>query len=90
MKATTPIYTVDNCRAAYQLNWALALFWHELIDETGWAGDLCAAVERDGVRILKHRFIKPRVSHFLLSSRPEVSPAEMLRSVKGRLQYLVG
>lgn len=89
MTTATPIYTAEKCRAAYQLNWALALFWREPIEETGWLADLCPAVEGDGVRILKHRFIKPGVSHFLLSSRPEVAPAEMLRSVKGRLQHLV-
>ena len=53
-------------------------------------GELQPAADRDGVRILKHRFIKPGVSQFLLSTRPELSPERLVRSVKGRLQHLVG
>jgi hypothetical protein len=24
-----PIYTPENCKTAYQLNWAVSLFWHD-------------------------------------------------------------
>ncbi len=51
--------------------------------------DLAIATEQDGIRILKHRFIKPGVSQFLLSSKPEVSPKTLVARVKGRLQHLV-
>ena len=29
MAVPTPIYTTENSKAAYQLNWSLALFWRE-------------------------------------------------------------
>jgi len=84
-----PIYTADNCKAAYQLNWSLAIFWREAVNEVNWFSDLQAVAEPDGVRVLEHRFIKPGVSQFLLSSRPETSPERLAWSVKGRLQHLV-
>jgi REP element-mobilizing transposase RayT len=89
MSDLAPIYTADNCKAAYQLNWALALFWHEPVQEADWLPDLASATEKDGVRILEHRFIKPGVSQFLVSTRPEVSPERQVWSVKGRLQHLL-
>lgn len=89
MSDVAPIYTAHNCRAAYQLNWSLSIFWHEAVSEAGWLHDLQVVVEPDGVRILEHRFAKPGVSQFLLSTRPDVSPEQVVRSIKGRLQYLV-
>ncbi len=41
------------------------------------------------MRVLEHRFIKPGVSQFPVSSRPETSPERLVWSVKGRLQHLV-
>jgi REP element-mobilizing transposase RayT len=84
-----PIYTVENCRAAYQLDWSLAVFWHEPVCEASWLSDLQSVTETDGVRILEHRFARPGVSQFLLSSRPETSPERLAWSVKGRLQHLI-
>jgi REP element-mobilizing transposase RayT len=89
VSAHSPIYTRDNCNAAYQLNWSLALFWREPIAESGWLEELPQATEADGVRILEHRFVTPSVSQFLVSSRPEVSPERLVWSVKGRLQHLL-
>ncbi len=89
LRDLTPIYTVDNCKVAYQLNWSLAVFWREALPTANWLPELQAATEPDGVRVLEHRFLKPGVSQFLLSSRPDVSPERVVRSVKGRLQYLV-
>ncbi len=86
---TGPLYTVDNCKAAYQLNWALSLFWHEPMHDVAWLPELQAATEADGVRVLEHRVIKSGVSQFLVSSRPEVAPQRVVWSVKGRLQHLV-
>ena len=54
---TAPIYTVANCKAAYQLNWALSLFWHTSVADAAWLPELQAATEADGVRVLEHRFI---------------------------------
>ena len=67
----------------------MAVFWHEPIKEDGWLAELRAATEADGVRILKHRFIKPGIGQFVASSRPDLSPERLVRSVKGRLQHLV-
>ena len=89
MNDPAAIYTLDNCQAAYQLNWSLALFWHEPVMKTRWLPDLRIATEPDGVRVLEHRFAKPGVSQFLLSSLPHVSPDRLVWSVKGRLQRLV-
>jgi len=89
MSDSAAIYTLDNCKAAYQLNWSLALFWHKPVLEAKWLPDLQAATEPDGVRILEHRFTKPGVSQLLVSSLPNVSPDHLVWSVKGRLQHLV-
>jgi REP element-mobilizing transposase RayT len=86
----SPIYTADNCRFAYQLNWSLSIFTTgALADATQWLEPLKAAVEADGVRILEHRLKDGRTHQFLLSTKPHVSPAQAIRSVKGRLQYLL-
>ncbi len=86
---TAPIYTIDTCKPAYQLNWALSLFWHVPVADVAWLSELQAATEADGVRVLEHRFVKPGVSQLLVSSRPEVAPHRVVWSVKGRLQHLV-
>jgi REP element-mobilizing transposase RayT len=59
------------------------------MDEAGWFADLACATEPDGIRLLGHRFAKPGVSEFLVSSRPEVPPVKIVQRVKGRLQHLV-
>ena len=89
MSAPSQIYTPDNCHAAYQLAWSLSVFWHQRPSEAEWLGALQVATEPDGVRILEHRFLDERVSQFLVSTKPVVSPHALVRSVKGRLQYLV-
>ena len=34
-----PIYTFENCRFAYQLNWSVALFWNSApLDPKSWGG----------------------------------------------------
>lgn len=86
---TAPIYTLDNCKSAYQLNWGLSLFWHEPVEDCSWLAELQAATERDNVRILRHSFLKPGVSEFLVSTRPETAPEGLVWSVKGRLQHLL-
>jgi hypothetical protein len=89
MDSPRPLYTSENCKCAYQLNWAVSLFWREPIDGCEWLPWLKAATEPDGVRVLKHTLIRPNVSQFLVSTRPEVMPGRLLWSVKGRLQHLV-
>jgi REP element-mobilizing transposase RayT len=89
MTSPTPIYTLENCHPAYQLNWSLSVFWREPPPDAGWLDALTQATEPDGVRILNHQFTEPAMSQFLLSTKPSVAPHAMVRSVKGRLQYLV-
>ena len=85
-----PIYTAQNVNPAYQLNWGLTVFWRQQpIPESDWLTQLQAATEPDGVRVLKHRTTTDNASQLFVSTKPHVSPAEMIRSVKGRLQYLV-
>ena len=54
MSTPVAIYTADNCKTAFQLNWALSLFWHAPANGCDWLAELQAATEADGVRILKH------------------------------------
>ena len=90
MKPPRPIYTPQNTRVAYQLTWALTIFWRrEPIDDSLWLDTLRPATEPDGVRVLKHRLTTNSASQFLISTKPHVTPAALLRSVKGRLQHLV-
>lgn len=85
-----PIYTVENCKAAYQLNWSLTIFWNKTPPPAEiWIESLRSKTECDGVRILEHRFTQSNSSQFLLSTKPNVAPAAAIRSVKGRLQHLV-
>ncbi len=89
MSMPVATYTPDNCKTAFQLNWALSLFWHAPPDHCDWLVELQEATEADGVRILKHDFLKPGVSQFLVSTRPEVAPERIVWSVKGRLQHAI-
>lgn len=85
-----PIYTADNCRPAYQLNWSLSVFAStEFPDSSVWLERLRTLVEPDGVRILEFRALQPHVVQFLVSSTPMVAPAEIIRSIKGRCQNLL-
>jgi REP element-mobilizing transposase RayT len=90
MPVPTPLYTASNCKPAYRLYWSLTVFWKQPgLDADSWLPTLKDTVEPDGVRILGHRFKAPEVSQFLLSTKPHVAPPEAIRSIKGRLQYVV-
>ena len=85
-----PLYAKTNCHPAYQLRWSLALFRKQPIPSSAqWLQALKTAVEPDGVRLLEHRAKPPNVELFLLSTQPDVSPPQVVKSVKGRLQYAV-
>ncbi|MGB6041970.1 MAG: transposase [Pirellulales bacterium] len=85
-----PLYTPANTKPAYQLNWGLTLFWRtQPISDGTWLSDLQQVVEPDGVRVIKHRFTTGDASQFFVTTKPRVSPSEMIRSVKGRLQHLI-
>ena len=85
-----PIYTPHNTQPAYQLNWGLTIFWNQppLLDEI-WLADLQRTTEPDGVRVLKHQTTTNGASQFFVSTKPSVSPSELVRSVKGRLQHAI-
>lgn len=89
MPAPRPLYTLQNCKAAYQLNWSITVFWNEAITHESWLDPLTEQTESDSVRILQHHFRSAVVSQFLVSSKPEIAPAQLLRSIKGRLQYIL-
>lgn len=89
MSVLHPLYHPANIHLAFQLNWSVTLFWKHPETSCGWLSALREIVERDDVRILEHVFSEPGISRFLLSTKPAVSPPEMLRSLKGRLQYLL-
>lgn len=84
-----PLYTAGHCRIAYQLHWSLTLFatqaWPE---KDSWWQPLQQAVEPDGVRLLEFRSSEPATGQLFVSCKPEAAPAQLVRSVKGRLQYL--
>ncbi len=85
-----PIYTPENTNAAYQLNWSLSLFGKcKLPDQAAWSEELQAATEKDNVRILSILTRTENVLQFFVSTRPTISPSDVVRSVKGRLQYLI-
>lgn len=85
-----PIYTPQNLKAAYQLNWSLSLFANSSLPSTeSWREILKTATEADGVRILECQLIDSNVLQLLVSTQPAVSPSDIVRSVKGRLQYII-
>ena len=59
MAGLLPIYTSDNVKIAYQLNWSLAVFWHDAPFSDDWLPALQQVTEADGVRSLEHRFVTP-------------------------------
>lgn len=85
-----PLYTPGNTTAAYQLRWSLALFpKRELPGVDQWLSALQTLVERDGVRILETTRSAKGAQQLLLSTRPDVAPQSIVKSVKGRLQNLL-
>jgi hypothetical protein len=85
-----PIYTAENTTAAFQLNWSLSLFGKTKIpDQEPWLNELRTATELDGVRILSSKTRSDNTVQFLVSTCPRSSPADIVRSVKGRLQYSI-
>ena len=85
-----PIYTVENCRAAFELRWSLALFANRAIPAAKtWNDQLACAVEPDGVRILEQTLSSPTTALFFVSTKPHVAPKDIVKSVKGRLQHTI-
>ena len=88
--AMQPLYKPDNTTAAYQLNWSVALFGtDEFPPAAKWLSELKAAAESDSVRILEHHLAAANVIQFLVRSKPHIAPSQIVRSLKGRWQYLI-
>ncbi|WP_373653318.1 hypothetical protein [Schlesneria sp. DSM 10557] len=85
-----PIYTSATVTPAYQLRWSLSLFAGQPLPASDlWLSELRQKVEEDGVRILEAQSRHGNTWQFFLSTRPEVAPPSIVKSVKGRLQHLV-
>jgi REP element-mobilizing transposase RayT len=85
-----PLYTAENTDSAYQLNWSLSLFGKTALpSQENWLQDLSVATEPDGVRLLSAVNRSDNVIQFLVSTKPQSSPSDIVQSVKGRLQYLI-
>jgi len=84
-----PLYSAENCRIAWQLRWSLTAFpTNDLPGAVHWREQLSQAIEPDGIRLLETD-IETGSAKFFLSTSPAVSPAAIIRSVKGRPQYLL-
>ncbi len=85
-----PLYTQENTTPAFQLNWSVSLFGKAPFPPASdWLEQLKADTERDGVRILEARLEQRNVGQFFVSTRPHMTPSEIVQSVKGRWQYLI-
>jgi REP element-mobilizing transposase RayT len=85
-----PLYAAAHVRVAYQLHWSLTLYLaHPLPEPASWWLPLNDALEPDGVRLLEHRPYEGDSIQLFASTLPHVSPADLLRLVKGRLQYIL-
>ncbi len=73
-----PIYTAENCRFAYPLQWGQTGFWYQKQNASGWLESLKESLEPDGIRVFGHRWIDPRTSQFAISTRPDVSPSKIV------------
>jgi REP element-mobilizing transposase RayT len=79
----------SSCSRAYQLNWSLSVFGKErLPNPESTFHALREAVLRDELHLLEFYFREPNVVQFLISSQPQSSLSSIIRSIKGRWQYL--
>jgi REP element-mobilizing transposase RayT len=88
-KMPAPIYTPENCVAAYQLDWSYSIFWRDPPTDFDWLPPLREVAEKDNIRVLQHQFAPPKISKFLLSTQPHVSPKTIAQRLKGRLQHSI-
>lgn len=85
-----PLYTADNTNAAYQLNWSVAIFGKTALpSHESWLQALSVVTEPDGVRVLSAINRSDNTVQILASTKPHLSPSDIVQSVKGRLQYLL-
>lgn len=85
-----PRYTSKNCSTAYQLNWSLSVFGRESLPApTSSIEQLRETLAKDQLKILEYRHNPPNIVQFFVSSRPDLNPADIVRLIKGRWQYLM-
>lgn len=89
MGTIAPIYTAENTKPAWQLDWSVTVFWRSAPFTDDWLEPLRSVLETDGIGILAHRFVNADRSQFLVSTLPTVKPIDVVQRVKGRLQFLV-
>ena len=89
MSTSQPIYTRENCFFAYQLHWTLVIYWRYQVVGSRWLDSLRKTLQRDGIQLENHRFLKPGVSEFQISSCPEVSSAQLANRTQEELQQIV-
>ncbi len=88
MSVLTPLYIAAETKVAWQLSWSLSVFANNPLPPPNiWLEPLMAAAQKDDVRILEHRVIDITTHQFMLSTAPAVLPAQIIRSIKGRLQH---
>jgi len=84
----SPIYHVETCSISSPLQWRLSAFWRHPMEDDGWLKELGKATEPDGIRLLGHRFSKPGISQFTISTKPHVTPQLIVQRVKRPLAIL--
>ena len=89
MSPSEPIYSRENCLFAYRLHWALVMYWRFQVVDSRWLNSLRKSLRRDGIQLESHRFLKPGLSHFQISSCPDISPAQLANRVQQELQKIV-
>ena len=83
-----PIYSAENCKFSYPLQWGLTIFWLREQIDAEWLDALRNSLEPDGIHVLSHRWFDAATSQFAISTKPHVSPSRIVQRVKGRLQYM--
>jgi len=89
MPETAPIYTAANCHGSYRLLWTVSVFWRSAFPRAVWQAGFIPLLASHGLRVWSHRLVSDHASQFLVSTMPPVSPAGIVRLLKGRLYHLM-
>lgn len=89
MTSMQPIYTLENTTCAFQLIWNVTLFWRVRFAGDAWLPELKTLSEPAGIRLLQLAEGHGNCTMFLISTRGHLSPQEIVRGLKGRLQTIV-
>lgn len=84
-----PLYTPSNTVAVYRLFWGFDLFWKTAPHDASWQSALAEALRKHHIRLLRHQFLTPTTSQFLMSTRPAHAPQWIAKNLKGLLQHIV-